>query len=105
VPYEQRYCDAKFESGNFLLRNVIVIVIIIVIIDHIYMSSRVVRLQLLTQEALMIKPGSEYVSRSRVSERENGRAESERENGRFYILQLFMTIFNNRITILTSWLN
>jgi len=26
VPYERRYCDAKFESGNFLLRNVIVMI-------------------------------------------------------------------------------
>jgi len=28
VPYELRYCDAKFESGNFLLRNVVVIIVI-----------------------------------------------------------------------------
>jgi len=75
VPYERRYCDAKFESGNFLLRNVV----IIVIVD----PSCVVRLQLLTQEALVIKSGSDvgmYVSRSRMSERENGRAESEWES-------------------------
>jgi len=64
VPYERRYCDAKFESGNFLLRNVI----IVIIVDHIYMSSCVVRLQLLTQEALMIKSGSDvgmYMYRDR----------------------------------------
>jgi len=36
VPYEQRYCDAKSESGNFLLRNVVVIVIINVIVNYIY---------------------------------------------------------------------
>jgi len=82
VPYERRYCDAKFESGNFLLRNVVVIVIIIIIIiDHIYIyiSSCVVRL--LTHETLVIKPGSDirmYVSRS--SERENRKAKSERES-------------------------
>jgi len=75
VPYERRYCDTKFESGNFLLRNVV----IIIIVDPFY----VVRLQHLTQEALVIKSGSDvdmYVSRSRMSKRENGRAESEREN-------------------------
>jgi len=27
VPYERRYYDAKFESGNFLLRNVVITVI------------------------------------------------------------------------------
>jgi len=78
VPCERRYCDAKYESGNFLLRNVVIIVIIV---D----PFCVVRLQLLTQEALVIKSGSDigmYVSRSRMSERENGRVESERENGR-----------------------
>jgi len=50
MPYERRYCDAKSESGNFLLRNVV-----IVIVD----PSCVVRLQLLTQEALLIKSGSD----------------------------------------------
>jgi len=78
VSYEWRYSDAKFESGNFLLRNVVIIVII-VIVD----PSCVVWLQLLTQEALMIKSNSDvgmYVSRSRMSERENGKAESEWES-------------------------
>jgi len=82
VHYELRYCDAKFESGNFLLRNVVIIIIIIIVIVD---PSCVVRLQLLTQEALVIKSGSDvdmYISRSRMSERENRRAESERENGR-----------------------
>jgi len=66
--------DIATQSSNleiFFLRNVI-----IVIVD----PSCVVRLQLLTQEALVIKSGSDvgmYVSRSRMSERENGRAESE----------------------------
>jgi len=67
VPYERRYCDAKSESGNFLLRNVVVIVIN-VIVDHIYMSSFHVQLQLLTQEALVI--ASAYMSkRERAKER------------------------------------
>jgi len=76
VPYERRYCDAKCESENFLLRNV---VIIIVIVD----PSYVVRLQLLTQEALVMKFDSDidmYVSRPRMSKRENERAESEWES-------------------------
>jgi len=73
VPCERRYCDAKFESGNFLLRNVVII--IIVIVD----PFCVVRLQLLTREALVIKSGSDigtYI-KMRMSERENERAESE----------------------------
>jgi len=53
VSYERRYCDAKFESANLLLRNVVVIVIII-IINVIFARSCVVRLQLLTQKALAI---------------------------------------------------
>jgi len=75
--------DIATQSSNleiFLLRNV-VIIIIMVIVD----PFCVVRLQLLTQEALVIKSGSDvgmYVLRSRMSERENKRAESERENRR-----------------------
>jgi len=44
------------------------------------MGEPSVRLQLLTQEALVIKSDSDvgmYVSRSRMSERENGRTENE----------------------------
>jgi len=52
VLYEWRYCDAKSESGNFLLRNVVIV--INVIVDHIYMSYFHVQLQFLTQEALVI---------------------------------------------------
>jgi len=45
--------------GKFTLRNVVIVIIIInVVVDHIYMSSCVVRLHFLTQEALVIKPGS-----------------------------------------------
>jgi len=71
VPCERRYCDAKFKSGNFLLRNVVIVIIIIV--DPFWVV-------LLTQEALVSKSDSDvgmYVSRSRMSERENGRVESE----------------------------
>jgi len=75
VPYELRYCDAK--SNLYKI--------------HVKIRRRYrrphsfhVRLEFLTQEALVIKPGDVrmHVSRSRVSERENGRAESKRENGR-----------------------
>jgi len=48
--YERRYCDAKFESGNLFLRNVVVIVIIT---NVIVTRSCVLRLQFLTQKALM----------------------------------------------------
>jgi len=55
--------DIVMQSSNlskFTLRNVVVVIIVIVnvIVDHIYMSSCVVRLHFLTQEALVIKPGS-----------------------------------------------
>jgi len=74
VPYELRYCDAK---SNLLKLHVK--------IRRRRPHSFHVRLEFLIQEALVIKPGSDvrmHVSRSRVSERENGRAESKRENGR-----------------------
>jgi len=37
VSYEKRYCDAKFESGNLFLRNVVIIVIIIITSSSVYM--------------------------------------------------------------------
>jgi len=87
VPYEQRYCDAKSESGNFLLRNVVVIVIINVIVNYIYIYVIFsCQLQLLTQEALVI--ASVYMSegkseRGRETAKERGRErKSEGENER-----------------------
>jgi len=44
MPYEQKYCDAKFDLENFALRNVI-------IIDF-------VRLQFPSREVLAIEPKS-----------------------------------------------
>jgi len=78
VPYELRYCNAKSNLYKIHVK-----------IRRRYYHRRPhsfhVLLEFLTQEALVIKPGSDvrmHVSISRVSERENGRAESERENGR-----------------------
>jgi len=64
VFYKRRYCDAKSESRNFSLRNVIVV------------PKNLVLLQLLTRECVSDQVDVKW------SERENGRTESERENGR-----------------------
>jgi len=73
--------------GKFTLKNVVVLIIIIVIIvDHICMSSCVVRLQLLTQEALVIKPGSDVrivcieIESERMRERKSWKRARERES-------------------------
>jgi len=78
VPYELRYCDAKSNLYKIHVK----------IRRRYYYHRRPhsfhVHLEFLTQEALVIKSGDVHmhVSRSRVSERENGRTESKRENGR-----------------------
>jgi len=75
VCYERRYCDAKFESGNLLLRNVVVIIIINLIVAR----SCVVRLQFLTQDALAFT--SEYMHISYIARsRDNFWWMSEGEN-------------------------
>jgi len=63
VSYERRYCNAKFESGNLLLRNVNVIIIINVIVAR----SCVVQLQFLTQEALAITFEYMYIIHSSLA--------------------------------------
>jgi len=60
MSYERRYCNAKFKSGNLLLRNIVVIVIII--INVIVARSCVVQLQFFTQEALEITSEYMYIS-------------------------------------------
>jgi len=75
MSYERRYCNAKFESENLLLRNVVVMIIII-IINVIVARSCVVRLQFLTQEVLAITSEYMYISyiaRSWFSDRDWGR--------------------------------
>jgi len=32
MPYEQRYCDAKFECENLLLSNIVVIIVIVILV-------------------------------------------------------------------------
>jgi len=61
VSYERRYCNAKFESGNFLLRNVVIIIINVIVA-----RPCVVWLQFLTQEALAIVSEYIYIYREKL---------------------------------------